>query len=215
MSRIVRADDWLSIAAAAARLGVSVRTVRRYTVDGKLPDTRSAGGRRIFRIVDLDALVTGRVSEGAVVLYGRVSSCRQQVEGDLDRQVATLREAAAGRVVAGQFTDVASGLSDRRKGLARALTACQDPAVDTLLVTHPDRLSRFGVGIIEHLLAGFGVAVVCIGESEQAAVESDLVRDMIAIVASCAGRLYGQRSAKARQVRTAVVTAVESDAGPS
>ena len=55
MSRIGRADDWLSIASAAARLGVSVRTVRRYTVDGKVPDTRSEGGRRIFRIVDLDA----------------------------------------------------------------------------------------------------------------------------------------------------------------
>src|SRR4051812_17215393 len=91
MSRTGRADDWLSIASAAARLGVSVRTVRRYTVDGKLPDTRSAGGRRIFRIVDLDALVRGRSVggrrvEGAVVLYGRGASRRQQAEGDLDRQ---------------------------------------------------------------------------------------------------------------------------------
>jgi len=186
--------------------------VRRYTVDGKLPDTRSAGGRRIFRIVDLDALVTGRTEDGAVVLYGRVSSRRQQVEGDLDRQVASLREAATGRVIAGQFTDVASGLSDRRRGLARALTACRDPAVDTLLVTHPERLSRFGVGIIEHLLSGFGVSVVCIGEPEQASTESDLVRDMIAIVASFAGRLYGRRSVKARQVRTAVVAAVRTGA---
>ena len=131
MSRLGRADDWLSIASAAARLGVSVRTVRRYTVDGELPDARSAGGRRIFRIVDLDALVRGRGVEGVVVLYARVSSRRQQAEGDLDRQVATLREASTGRSIAGQFTDVASGLSERRKGLARALTACQDPAVTT------------------------------------------------------------------------------------
>ncbi|WP_414170225.1 recombinase family protein [Streptoverticillium reticulum] len=43
----------------------------------------------------------------------------------------------------GEFTDAASGLSDQRKGLRRALRACQTDSVGTLLVTHEERLARF------------------------------------------------------------------------
>ncbi|WP_443043326.1 hypothetical protein [Streptomyces sp. NBC_00371] len=58
-----------------------------------------------------------------------MSSQRQRGEGDLDRQMARLGKAAAGRPVAGEFFDVASGLSDQRRGLCRALTLCQRPEV--------------------------------------------------------------------------------------
>ncbi|HEV7360398.1 MAG TPA: MerR family DNA-binding transcriptional regulator, partial [Mycobacterium sp.] len=80
-------DDYVSATAAAHRLGVSTRTLRRYTAEGRLPDARSAGGRRIFRIGDLDA-IAGKPCTGKPLGYARVSSRRQRAEGDLDRQVA-------------------------------------------------------------------------------------------------------------------------------
>jgi putative resolvase len=193
-------DDYVSATAAARRLGVSTRTLRRYTQQGRLPDARSAGGRRIFRIGDLDA-ISGKPCAGTAIGYARVSSRRQQAEGDLDRQVARLREHDGDLVV---FTDVASGLSDRRAGLREALGECMKPGVDRLLVEHPDRLARFGVGVIEHLLTGYGVSVVYTGQPEDESAESELVRDMLAIVTSFAGRLYGQRSAKTKRLRAAV-----------
>ncbi len=49
-------DDYVSATSAAHRLGVSTPTLRRYTQEGRLPDARSAGGRRILRIGDLDAI---------------------------------------------------------------------------------------------------------------------------------------------------------------
>jgi predicted site-specific integrase-resolvase len=152
-----RPDDYLPAGAAARRLGVSTRTLRRYTLEEKLPDVRSPGGRRIFRAGDLDALASRAGAGGTSVGYARVSSRRQQAEGDLGRQVARLREAGGDGMPV--FTDVASGLSDRRPGLRRA--------------------------------------------------EQELVRDMLAIVTSFAGRLYGQRSARAKRLRAAV--AAETD----
>lgn len=193
-------DDYVSATAAAHRLGVSTRTLRRYTQQGRLPDARSAGGRRIFRIGDLDA-ITRKPSTSTAIGYARVSSRRQQAEGDLDRQVARLREHDGDLVV---FTDVASGLSDRRAGLRNALGECMKPGVDRLLVEQADRLARFGVGVIEHLLTGYGVSVVYLGQPEDESAESELVRDMLAIVTSFAGRLYGQRSAKTKRLRAAV-----------
>jgi putative resolvase len=200
-------DDYVSATAAAHRLGVSTRTLRRYTQQGRLPDARSAGGRRIFRVGDLDA-ITDKPAKGRTVGYARVSSRRQQAEGDLDRQVARLRAHAGEDLLV--FTDVASGLSDRRAGLRKALGECMKPAVDRLIVEHPDRLARFGVGVIEHLLAGYGVTVVYTGQPEDESGESELVRDMVAIVTGFAGRLYGQRSAKTKRLRAAVAAETKS-----
>jgi len=198
-------DDYVSATAAAHRLGVSTRTLRRYTHEGRLPDARSAGGRRIFRIGDLDAIAR-KPGAGKAVGYARVSSPRQQAEGDLDRQVARLRQYDSDLIV---FSDVASGLSDRRAGLRKALGECMKPGVDRLLVEHPDLLARFGVGVIEHLLVGYGVSVVYTGQPEDESAESELVRDMLAIVTSFAGRLYGQRSAKTKRLRAAVSAETE------
>lgn len=193
-------DDYLSATAAAHRLGVSTQTLRRYTQEGRPPDARSAGGRRIFRIADLDS-ITRKPSAGRAVGHARVSSRRQQAEGDLDRQVARLRAHDDALLV---FTDVASGLSDRRAGLRKALGECMKPGVDRLVVEHPDRLAQFGVGVIEHLLAGYGVSVHYTGQADGESAESELARDMLAIVTSLAGRLYGQRSAKTKRLQAAV-----------
>ena len=84
--------------------------------------------------------------------------------------------------------------------------------VDRLLAEHPDRLARFGAGLIKHLLRGFGVTVVYTGQPEDESAEPELVRDMLAIVTSFAGRLYGQRSANARQLRAVVAAETWSSA---
>jgi predicted site-specific integrase-resolvase len=210
-----REDDWISAGKAAKKLGVSTRTLRRYTLEGVLEDRRSPGGRRIFRVGDLDGVARTRGRpvghSGAVVLYGRVSSHRQRSEGDLDRQLERLREAAEGRQVAGEFFDVASGLSDKRKGLRRALRACQREGVVALLVTHDERLARFGTGLLaEVVLPSWGCRLEVVGGDEEldGAGDGDLVRDMLAVVTSFSGRLYGSRSAKARALTRAVKSTV-------
>ncbi|UGY95306.1 IS607 family transposase [Streptomyces gobiensis] len=204
----------VSATRAARILGVSTRTLRRYTASGVLADRRSPGGKRIFSVVELEALRSekGQLPDvEGVVIYGRVSSQRQRVEGDLDRQMARLREAAGGRPVVGEFFDVASGLSDQRRGLHRALTLCQRPEVSVLLVEHEERLARFGAGVIRDvMLPAFGVALEVAGVDENldASQESELAKDMLAVVTSFSGRLYGQRSAKARALTRCVKSAI-------
>lgn len=203
------ASHLISAAAAAKRLGVSTRTLRRYTADGTLPDRRSPGGRRVFDTSELDRLSARRGDQpeavGAVVLYARVSSHRQRAEGDLDRQLGRLRAAAGSRPVAGEYFDVASGLSDKRKALRRALGACQADEVTALLVSHPERLARFGTGLLaDVVLPSWGVALEVVGGDDLDGGDGDLVRDMLAVVTSFAGRLYGGRSARAKAL-TAMV----------
>jgi predicted site-specific integrase-resolvase len=204
-------EDLVSGNRAQQILGVSARTLRRYTAVGKLPDRRSPGGKRVFQVAELEQMMKpGRQCK--VVLYARVSSRRQEKEGDLERQVQRLQVWAQGKEVAGVYKDVASGLADRRVGLHNALRRCQEPGVGILAVTHSERLARFGVETIRMLLAGLGVQLVVIGEDEALTTspESDLVRDMLAVVTSFSGRLYGQRSAKAQALQRCLRKNLES-----
>ena len=192
-------------------LGVSARTLRRYTASGKLPDRRSPGGKRVFQVGELEQVMKVN-KQPKVVLYARVSSRRQEKEGDLERQMVKLQAWAFGKEVAGAFKDVGSGLSDRRVGLNKALRLCKEPGVGVLAVTHPERLARFGIETIRTLLAGLGVELVVIGEDEAISnsQEKELARDMLSVVTSFSSRLYGQRSAKAKALKRCVNQALET-----
>lgn len=210
-------DDLLSIGAAARMLGVTVRTMRYYTSVGRLPDRRGPGGRmgdrRVFIRSEVEALKIKRGyprdPDSKVVIYARVSSHRQAKEGDLTLQIARLQATAGKQEVFGTYQDIRSGLADNRPGLRAALEACRRPEVRELLITHPERLARFGTGIIENLLSGYGVNIRVIGEEDfERSEESALVHDMLAIVTSFSGRLYGQRSAKARAAKASLSSAL-------
>jgi predicted site-specific integrase-resolvase len=90
--------------------------------------------------------------------------------------------------------------------------------VSALLVTRPERLARFGTGSVERLLSYLGATIEVVGEDAEVTDtrESELVSDMLAVVSSFSGRLYGARSARARALRAAVVSAaVAEEAGVS
>ena len=110
------------------------------------------------------------------------------------------------------FSDIGSGLSDHRAGPRRALALVQRDDVGELVVTHAERLARFGTKSLELFLTGFGVNLTLIGEDEDfsASRESELVRDMLAAVTSFSGRLDGQRSAQTRALAGSVRKATTS-----
>ena len=76
----------------------------------------------------------------------------------------------------------------------------QRGVIDTLFITHRDRLARFGVDLIERMLRNYGVRVVVLHDPEKQTPHEELVTDMMALVASFSGQVYGLRAA-ALQVR--------------
>lgn len=64
---IANLPAWLSQEDAAEYAGVTVRTVRRYIAEGKLPASRLAGHRLLrIRVADIDALFEPVVTAGEV-----------------------------------------------------------------------------------------------------------------------------------------------------
>jgi predicted site-specific integrase-resolvase len=130
--------------------------------------------------------------EGITVLYARVSSADQRE--DLERQVQRLQAFAQEQdwTEVKVVTEIGSGLNGKRRKLLQVL---QDPTVIRIVVEHRDRLARFGFGLLEAAMAASGRHIVVVEEGE---VTDDLVQDVLEILTSACGRLYGRRSAKRR-----------------
>jgi len=188
-------EHLLRVGVAAKRLGLNPFTVRRWIRAGKIQAIRVGNESRI-PIAEIDRLL-GQERPGIIILYGRVSGPGQKA--DLYTQVARLRE-WADRERSGKTTltlsDVGSGLNTERKAFVRLMEMVQRDEVDEVVVTYADRLTRFGLDYLTRFFAGYGVRLTILNAPEDQTPEQELASDLIAIITSFSGRLYGMRSRK-------------------
>jgi len=209
--------ELLTISKAAKKLGVHPNSLRNWEKQGLIKPVRLPGGQRRYSIDELNRLLsTGQLSSGleAVVLYARVSTKKQADAGNLDRQMERLRQYAReqGFTVRAEFTDVASGLNQKRRGLTNVLKLAERGEYKKLIIEYPDRLARFGYSYIERHLRYCGVEIIATAEKEPEDARSELVRDLLAIVTSFSARLYGVRGGKkVRQGFQELIAGVKSD----
>jgi predicted site-specific integrase-resolvase len=134
----------------------------------------------------------------AVVLYARVSTKKQAVAGNLERQMERLRAYARekGYRVVAEYSDVVSSLNQNRRGLERVLKAAERGEFRKLLIEYPDRLARFGYAYLERYLKYCGVEIEITSQKEPEDAHTELVQDLLAIVTSFSARLYGARGGR-------------------
>src|SRR5215471_19121530 len=143
----------LSPKEAAAELGISVKTVHRWDEAGKLRSVRTAGNQRRIPIEEISRLHRlGRGEQGAerCALYARVSSVRQEQDGNLARQTSRLQEAARalGYEVVASISEQASSLNEKRKGMKKLMGLIKERAIEVILIEDPDRLVRFTLRLV-------------------------------------------------------------------
>ncbi|MBD3226990.1 MAG: hypothetical protein GF329_02290 [Candidatus Lokiarchaeota archaeon] len=102
-------------------------------------------------------LASRKVVRAAV--YGRVSSPRQRRSGELERQITTIESycTSKGYCIIKSYSDVGSGLNDKRRGLLRLLHDAARGAFEEVDINYKDRLSRFGLQIIREYLSSWAV----------------------------------------------------------
>lgn len=211
-------DRLYTLNEAARLLGISPSTIRLWERKHRIRCVRTAGGRRrvpeseIRRLRGENAVPP---KPRVVALYARVSSHDQRAKGDLNRQVERLREGATALGLpepTHEITDVASGLSDKRKGLLRLMELAAQGAVTDVVITYKDRLTRFGFGYLRRYFESHGATIHFVdGVEDRKSLQEELVDDLLAVVTSFAGKLYGLRSHK--NARKLVQTVKEAVSG--
>src|SRR5690606_37913693 len=197
---------------AAEALGVSAQTLRRWEREGRLlPDERTAGGRRRYDLARLKPEKFRSQAEVArkTVADARVSSHDQKDDLERQKQVLELYCARQGwtfEVIA----DLGSGMNYHKKGLKRLLDAIIDGQVGRLVMTHKDRLLRFGAELVFAICEAKQVEVVILNQGEDTTFEEDLAKDVLEIITVFSARLYGSRSRKNQKLLDGVRKAVEA-----
>ena len=124
-------------------------------------------------------------------------------QADLQTQLQCLQTWAAAER-AGQeiltLADIGSGLKATRRQLQRLLTLVCKERVGEIAVTYEDRLTRFGQPYLDTLFAAFGVTLTILEPGEEKTPETELTEDLLALIVSFSGRLYGMRSHKQKEL---------------
>lgn len=196
----------LSIGQAALFLGVAISTLRRWHADGKLvPQFCTVGGHRRYSLPDLHSYAgcTPSVSSKRInIAYARVSSSDQKE--DLVRQQARLAEYCTTNFETFEaISDLGSGLKYNKPGLLKLIRLICRGQVANLVITHRDRLLRFGTQLIFTLCDFYGTKVSVIETEKAASYEEELSRDVIEIITVFSAKLYGRRSHQNRETRKA------------
>ena len=91
--------------------------------------------------------------------------------------------------------EVGSGLNDKRKKLMELINLVCNDQVRNIYVTYKDRLTRFGFNYLEEMFKNHDVQIIVVKDKkEEKDVKEELVDDMMSLIASFSGKLYGMRS---------------------
>ena len=96
------------------------------------------------------------------------------------------------------ITDTASGLNTKRSGLRKIFKMIISGKIANIIITFKDRLTRFGFEFILQYCSIFNVPIIVLKNSLGKNVQQELVDDMMSLIASFSGKLYGLRSIQSR-----------------
>ncbi|MCL5982770.1 MAG: IS607 family transposase [Firmicutes bacterium] len=196
---------------AAKLLNVWPHSLRRWEKEGKLKPLHTPGGHRRYKESQLMALigeedVTKNGSKRCAV-YARVSTAKQAEAGNLQRQKERLITYAVekGYQVIAVRTEIASGLNENRRELAKLAETAAKNEIDVMVIEYKDRLARFGYKYLEQYYRSCGVEIDIVELNEEKSPQEELVDDMIAIVTSFSARIYGKRGGRVAKKITEMI----------
>jgi excisionase family DNA binding protein len=202
-------NKFLSIQQAAAFLGVSPQTLRRWERKNKItPCYRTQGGQRRYDVTKLrPSEHLDKSIDRPTVAYARVSSHDQK--DDLQRQVNMLEMYCFAKGWTFLIIkDLGSGMNYHKRGLKQLLEQIMNGQIKRLVLTHKDRLLRFGAELVFSLCAVKNIEVVIINQGDEPSFEEELAKDVLEIITVFSARLYGSRSHKNKELMTKLQNAV-------
>ena len=199
----------VKIGEAAAMLGSTPATLRKWEETGELlPARKTKGGTRYYAVSDILGLGD---ADAPTIGYARVSSHDQKE--DLERQQAMLEAYCAAKGWRSDIIkDLGSGMNYWKKGLNKLLEMILRRQMRRLVITHKDRLLRFGSELVFALCELQEIEIVMIHKGEQPSFEEELAKDVLEIITVFSARLYGARSKKNKQIMETLQGVLEDTA---
>ncbi len=193
-------SNLLSISEIASILGVTPKTIRLWEKEGKINSIKTKGGHRRFCPSEV---LKNKKQSNITIAYARVSTNEQKE--DLERQKKILELYCSEKGWNFEIiSDIGSGINYNKKGLERLIKLICLGEIDRLVISHKDRLLRFGSEIIFSICEQHNVEIVIINKSANSTFEEDLTNDVLEIITVFSAKLYGSRSHKNKKIINSV-----------
>jgi len=196
----MREEKLYSAGKAAKLLGIHFNTMKKWIYAGKVKAIKTLGGQYRIPESEIRRLLGKPAPRNKAIIYARVSSVDQKQDLKCQKQMLQEYAREKGYEIIATFEDVASGLKDDRRGLRKVFDVLRAGEADVVVVAWKDRLTRFGFGYLEDHVEGLGAGIEVVNEQEEKTPHEELVEDLLAVVTSFAGKLYGMRSNKTKKV---------------
>ena len=193
-------DKLYSISKTAEILDVTAKTLRIWDKENKLKPVLTSGGHRRYKESDINKILgieeIQDEKKEVCATYARVSSQKQKVSGELDRQSQRLSEFCAKHNLYVEYIikDCGSGLNDKRSGFVHLTDLVIKGKVNKVIVEHKDRLTRFQYNFIEKMFGSYGCEIIAVDDKEDVSDAEELTRDLMALLASFSGKYMEEKS---------------------
>lgn len=165
---------------------VSTKTIQKWDNKGILKFERSPTNRRVL---PKETLIEYLKSKNMFyedeslskrdVIYARVSTSKQQKQGDLDRQVDYILSDRADLKNVLILKEVKSIFDSKRKELLKLINMILNDEVNRIFITHKERLVGLGFEYIEAICKNHDVEIITIqSEQDNKSVKQELTEDI-------------------------------------
>jgi predicted site-specific integrase-resolvase len=207
-------DKLLRPEEASRILNITQRSLINWSLQGKIDCIRTKGNHRRFLLSSIIPLTTRDVLEKQKhispkrnICYCRVSTFSQK--DDLQRQVEFFRIKYPKYEI---IKDIGSGINFKRKGFKTILDEAIKGNIGEVVVTHKDRLCRFGFELIEGIINQHSNGKVLVLNQKETSPNEELANDLISIITVFSSRLYGLRSSKLKnQIKSQLIQTEKSE----
>jgi predicted site-specific integrase-resolvase len=183
-------EEYIRPEKACELLKVTVRTLFNWNKKGKIKSIKTKGGHHRYLLSDiLNNTNTPPTNNKRNICYCRVSTSSQKE--DLERQVIFFKLKFPNHEI---IKDIGSGINFKRKGFNALLDESIKGNIGQIVVTHKDRLCRFGFELVERIIRQQSNGEILVLNKEETSPEKELVNDLISIITVFSSRLYGLRS---------------------
>ncbi len=98
----------------------------------------------------------------------------------------------------------------QKRGLKKLLNLILEDDIGRLVITHKDRLLRFGAELVFAICETKKIEIVIINGGDESSFEEELAKDVLEIITVFSARLYGSRSRKNQKLIEGLKEAVDA-----
>ena len=178
---------WITSVEYQKRYNISPQLFYLWRTTGKLQTKELVKNHHLVWVED-ESSNNMRV----VAVYGRVLTSKQKQ--DLSNQIDVLKKYVISNCSNPKvFSDIGSGMNEKRPGLISLMNEITQNKISKVVISHKDRLTRFGFGYLETIFKMYNTEIEIINLEDDKSFQEELTEDLIAIIHHFSMKFYGKR----------------------